>query len=224
MDIFKKHEIFEIEVLEKLKNSKFLDPLVFGGGTMLRLCYDLRRYSADLDFWFIKSIQTKKYFNRLMTYLKQLYDVTDAQTKHFTMLFEIRSQDYPKRLKIEIRREVKECDYMDRIAFSKYSTKQVVLRTHTLEQTMQNKVEALSQRQEIRDGFDIEFLMQRGIDLPQLQKNQVLKIKKIVEGFSDKEFKVTLGSVLESEIRNYYINNRLNYLSEKLQNYLTLNF
>jgi hypothetical protein len=89
---------------------------------------------------------------------------------------------------------------------------------------MQNKVEALSQRQEIRDGFDIEFLMQRGIDLPQLQKNQVLKIKKIVEGFSDKQFKVTLGSVLESEIRTYYINNRLNYLSEKLQNYLALNF
>ena len=54
MDIFKTHEIFEIEVLETLKNSKLLEPLVFGGGTMLRLCFELKRYSADLDFWFVK--------------------------------------------------------------------------------------------------------------------------------------------------------------------------
>ena len=54
MDVLKNHEIFEIEVLEKLKNGNFLSPLVFGGGTMLRLCYELNRYSTDLDFWFIK--------------------------------------------------------------------------------------------------------------------------------------------------------------------------
>ncbi|MCD6228087.1 MAG: nucleotidyl transferase AbiEii/AbiGii toxin family protein [Candidatus Omnitrophica bacterium] len=49
-----KHEIFEIEVLEKLNNARFLEPLVFGGGTMLRLCWGLPRYLVDLDFWFIK--------------------------------------------------------------------------------------------------------------------------------------------------------------------------
>ncbi|MDH3259067.1 MAG: nucleotidyl transferase AbiEii/AbiGii toxin family protein, partial [Deltaproteobacteria bacterium] len=43
-----------MEVLEKLKNTGLLEPLVFGGGTMLRLCHELKRYSADLDFWFIK--------------------------------------------------------------------------------------------------------------------------------------------------------------------------
>ena len=56
MDIFNRHEIFEIEVLEKMKSTKILDPLVFGGGTMLRLCHELGRYSVDLDFWFIKEI------------------------------------------------------------------------------------------------------------------------------------------------------------------------
>ena len=54
MNIFEKHEIFEIEVLEKLKNTRLLDPLVFGGGTMLRLCHEMQRYSVDLDFWRIK--------------------------------------------------------------------------------------------------------------------------------------------------------------------------
>ena len=37
MNIFEKHEIFEIEVLEKLKNERLIEPLVFGGGSMLRL-------------------------------------------------------------------------------------------------------------------------------------------------------------------------------------------
>ena len=50
MNIFEKHEIFEMEVLEKLKNARLLDPLVFGGGSMLRLCHELNRYSVDLDF------------------------------------------------------------------------------------------------------------------------------------------------------------------------------
>ena len=39
-----------------MKSTKLLDPLVFGGGTMLRLCHDLNRYSVDLDFWFLKKI------------------------------------------------------------------------------------------------------------------------------------------------------------------------
>ena len=56
MDIFKQHEIFEIEVLDRMKSARMLDPLVFGGETMLRLCHDLNRYSVDLDFWFLKKI------------------------------------------------------------------------------------------------------------------------------------------------------------------------
>ncbi|TFB08518.1 hypothetical protein E3V08_03600 [Candidatus Atribacteria bacterium MT.SAG.1] len=46
-----RQEIFEIEVLTWLKNRGFLRNMIFGGGTMLRLCYNLKRYSVDLDFW-----------------------------------------------------------------------------------------------------------------------------------------------------------------------------
>jgi hypothetical protein len=46
MDIFRQHEIFEIEVLDKMNSIRALDPLVFGGGTMLRLCHELNRYSV----------------------------------------------------------------------------------------------------------------------------------------------------------------------------------
>lgn len=216
MDIFQKHEQFEIEVLEKLKNSKIIEPLVFGGGTMLRLCYELKRYSVDLDFWFIKKIPVKTYFKKFKSILEQDYELTDAQIKHYTLLFEVRSGNYPKRLKIEIRKEIKDCDFVERIAFSKYSNKQVVLRTHTLEQTMNNKINALLERGEIRDGFDIEFLLRKGIRLPDLKEEQFSKLKERINGFREKDFKVTLGSILESDIRTYYIENRFAYLEENI--------
>ncbi|MHC4183801.1 MAG: nucleotidyl transferase AbiEii/AbiGii toxin family protein [Planctomycetota bacterium] len=216
MNIFEKHELFEIEVLEKLKNSKLLEPLVFGGGTMLRLCYELKRYSVDLDFWFIRKIAVQNYFKKCIRVLEQEYEITDAQKKYYTLLFEIRSGVYPKRLKIEIRKEIKDYDFVERIAYSKYSNKQVILRTHTLEQTIKNKIAALLDRNEIRDGFDIEFLLRKGIRLPELKTKQLSMLKERVTGFKEKDFKVTLGSVLESDIRKYYIENRFHYLLEKI--------
>lgn len=216
MDIFQQYEIFEIEVLEKLKNNRFLESLVFGGGTMLRLCHDLPRYSADLDFWIIKDIKNELYFDRLRQFIAQSFELTDAQMKHQTLLFELRSGDYPRRLKIKIRKALKECDFQDKIAFSRYSNKQVILKTMTLDQMMKNKVEAIIERKEIRDGFNIEFLLRRGIHFPELTTKRLLQLKKVVEGFTEKEFKVTLGSVLEPDIREYYITNRFSYLLEVL--------
>lgn len=153
-----------------MNSAKVLEPRVFGGGTMLRLCHELDRYSVDLDFWFIKRISQKAYFEKIRRAFEKDYEVTDFQMKRYTLLFELRSALYPKRLKIEIRREKKDCDYQEKIAFSRFSTKQVLLKAHTLNQTMKNKFEAFLDRGEIRDCFDIEFLLRRGVELPALNK------------------------------------------------------
>jgi hypothetical protein len=78
------------------------------------------------------------------------------------------------------------------------------------------KIAALLDRGEIRDGFDIEFLLRKGINLPELKAKQLTRLKERVEGFKEKDFKVTLGSVLESDIRKYYIENKFHYLLEKI--------
>jgi len=216
MDIFRQHEIFEIEVLEKMNSIKVLEPLVFGGGSMLRLCHELNRYSVDLDFWMIKKISQKDYFERINKAFDKEYEITDSQIKHYTVLFELRSAVSPKRLKIEIRREIKDCDFQEKIAFSKFSTKQVVLKAHTLEQTMKNKISAFLERGEIRDGFDIEFLLRRGVELPDFNKKQLNRFQKKLKGFKEIDFKVKLGSILENDSREYYFINRFSYLEEKL--------
>lgn len=209
--------MFEMEVLEKLNTSKMLEAVVFGGGTMLRLCHELNRYSVDLDFWITKNIMIKKYFDNLFEILKKEYEVTDAKIEYHTILFELRSQNYPKRLKIEIRKELKECDFQEMIAFSKYSNKQVILKTHTLEQAMKNKIAAFFDRNEIRDCFDIEFLLRRGIKLPLINKEEAGVLIKKLNRFKEVDFKVKLGSILESEMRKFYIKNKFSYLMGKLK-------
>ena len=102
-----KQEKFELEVLDKLNSKRLLNDLVFGGGTMLRLCFGLNRFSVDLDFWIIKDIDTDKLFNDLRDYLSGFYKLTNSANKFYTLLFEIRAKDYPGRLKIEIRKETK---------------------------------------------------------------------------------------------------------------------
>jgi len=199
MDILRQHEIFEIEVLDKMNSAKVLEPLVFGGGTMLRLCHELNTY-----------------FERIRRAFEKDYEVTDSQMKHYTLLFELRSALYPKRLKIEIRREKKDCDFQEKIAFSRFGTKQVLLKAHTLNQTMKNKFEAFLDRGEIRDCFDIEFMLRRGVELPALTRRQSNEFQKKLARLKERDFKVKLGSILENEIRSYYVKQRFNYLEEKL--------
>jgi hypothetical protein len=91
-----------------------------------------------------------------------------------------------------------------------------MLRAHTLDQTMKNKIDALLDRGEIRDCFDIEFMLRRGTKLPDLSINQVQSLLKRTTGFKDKDFKVKLGSIVDSDTRIYYAQNRFSYLVEKL--------
>ena len=216
MDVLKQHEKFEIEVLDKMRCTKLLEPLVFGGGSMLRLCHELNRYSVDLDFWFVKPVSQDEYFTKTLKIFAGDYEIADSRMKHYTLLFELRSGLYPRRLKIEIRRRAQDCDFQEQIAFSRFSTKQVVLRAHTLNQTMKNKIDAFLDRGEIRDCFDIEFLLRRGIEFPALTGSQYKDFQKKLARFKDRDFKVMLGSILEGDIREYYNSQKFNYLSEKL--------
>lgn len=216
MDILMRHEIFEIEVLDRMNSSKLLDPLIFGGGSMLRLCHELNRYSVDLDFWLIKEIFQDEYLDKIALAFKKDYEITDKQIKHFTLLLELRSAKYPRRLKIEIRRRVEKCNYQEKIAFSNYSTKQILLKAHTLEQTMKNKIRAFLDRGEIRDCFDVEFLLRKGIELPVLNKEQLPAFQKKLSGLSNADYKVKLGSILDSSIRDFYVQDQFSFLREKL--------
>jgi predicted nucleotidyltransferase component of viral defense system len=219
MEELRRHEIFELETLERLNSSRLLNPLVFGGGTMLRLCYGLDRYSVDLDFWLINDIDENRFKDAVEDSLNKGYEITDSCIKRKTILFEFRSPEYPKLLKLEIRRERSEHEWQQRIAFSPYDERQVLLKTHTLEYTMRRKIEAALDREEIRDCFDIEFLLKQGVDLVP-EKDSLKALRSLIGSFSQRDFKVTLGSFLEAKERAYYTENGFALLEARINSTL----
>ncbi len=204
-------EIFEMEVLAWLKNKGFLRNMIFGGGTMLRLCYGLKRYSVDLDFWIYRIDKINQFFINLKDSLEIDYDLTDAQNKYYTLLFEIKKAPYPRKLKIEIRKENKESDFRETIAYSPHSNQQVLLKSFTLGQMMKNKIGALLERKEIRDVFDIEFLSRKGVNIS-TNYEELKNIREIIKGFEKRDYYVTLGSLLADDTREYYKKNKFSYL------------
>lgn len=199
-----KQEQFELEVLDRLNSKKLLAGLVFGGGTMLRLCFGLNRFSVDLDFWVIDKIDINKLFDEMKNCLSRFYTLRDTADKFNTLLFEIKSKDYPRSLKIEIRKEIKKIKTEQAIAYSKYSNTQIFLKIVSPEEMMKAKIEALLNRKEIRDAFDMEFLLKKGIPL-EANREVLNKILKGIGSFKKKDYTVKLGSLLEEGERKYYI-------------------
>lgn len=201
-----KQEQFEIEVLERLNSKRLLTNLVFTGGTMLRLCWGLDRYSVDLDFQVTKTLDFKNLYNDLRNALAEHYTITDAAHKLRTILIEFRNPVYPRSLKIEIRTEPKKIKSQESISFSKYSDIQVKLKTVSLESMMEAKIEAFLSRKEIRDIYDIEFLFKRGIP-PVTNKENLVSMLKYIGEFNKTDYTIKLGSLLEPNQRKYYREN-----------------
>lgn len=198
-----KQEQFEIEVLDRLNSARLLDKLLFGGGTMLRLCFGLDRFSVDLDFWLHKPGTGEKLFADLQSCLRPFYTIRDAADKFNTLLIELKKPEYPRSLKLEIRKTVDKVRTEKAIAFSKYSTTQVFLRVIALPEMMTSKISAFLDRKEIRDAYDIEFLVKRGVEL-QASSAQLAQINKLIDELPRQDYRVKLSSLLEAEQRQYY--------------------
>lgn len=217
MNDLSKHEQLEIEVLQILNNHQLLGHLTFGGGTMLRLCFGLNRYSIDLDFWAKKTF-TKKHFEKIKRALGKKYKIADFYEKHFSYLVEIQANKFDKKLKIEIRKKpIKNANTDVNIAFSRFSNIQVKFTTFSLEQMFSNKVAALLDRQEIRDAYDLEFIFRTGeADVQKLSKNTVKKLIDVIDHFKKNDYKVKLGALLSTEERAHYNRSGFKFLRTQL--------
>jgi predicted nucleotidyltransferase component of viral defense system len=212
-------ERFEIEVLDRLNSGRFLAPLGFVGGTMLRLCCGSNRFSVDMDFWFARKVDYPDYFKRCRRLLNEHYQIRDVANKFHTVLFELTSSDYPRGLKIEMRKVNRDFRFTEAIAFSPYSDRQVRVKALSLKDMLAEKVKALLQRREIRDAFDLEFILRRGVKL-EIDAQALRKVLTVVDSFGEKDYQVKLGSLLGAEDRRYYRKNRFEYLVSAIKDTL----
>ena len=213
-----KQEQFELEVLDRLKSGRFLDRLVFGGGTMLRLCFGLDRYSVDLDFWLLNKNREKDFdhtawFSGLRQFLARFYEIRDAADKFHTLVIELKSPDYPRSLKLEMRKGIEIAGTERAIAYSRFSSVQVYVRTIPLQDMMTSKIEAFLHRKEIRDAYDLEFLVKKGVkaDITREKADQILAT---IDALTRQDYNVKLSSLLEADQRAYYRQNNFMILKQ----------
>jgi predicted nucleotidyltransferase component of viral defense system len=209
-------ERFEIEVLDRLNTGRLLGNLVFGGGTMLRLCFGLNRFSVDLDFWTVKEIDPSTLFQKMQRSLSEFYAIKDATVKFYTLLFEVKSKNYPRSLKIEIRKQAKKVAFEKAIAYSRYSTTQVLLHVVSLSEMMKAKIEAFLGRKEIRDVFDMEFLLKRGIPLD-APPETLARVLREIDRLKKRDYSVKLGSLVDEDQRKYYVSENFKLLKLALR-------
>jgi len=202
-------------ILQWLGSNRFLDSLAFGGETMLRLCHELPRYSLGLEFSFFKEENYEGFYDRLYAAIIQNHDVIDAHNRDHSIIIEVKRKRRTPKVKIAITKTLAfPGSTEEKIAFSPHFPIQILVRGFTLQQMLQNKIVSLLSHGEIRDAFDVEFFVRKGIDvnLPEVEKRKVLKKLK---GFKKRDFDVKLGGILQPELRDYYRRKKFSYLEEK---------
>ena len=216
MDRLIEHEALQMAMLQWLGSKRFLASLAFGGEAMLRLCHELPRYSLGLEFSFFKEESYDGFYDRLYTSLLEDHNISNAQNDNNSIVVEVEGEKGMPKLKIEITKTtVPPGSTEEKIAFSPHFPTQILIRGFTLQKMLQNKILSLLTHGEIRDSFDVEFFIRKGVDLnlPEVEKKKVLKK---LRGFKKRDFDVKLGGILQPELRDYYRRQRFAYLEEKL--------
>jgi len=164
----------------------------------------------------VKKTDINTLFKGIKQCLSEYYTVRDAKDKFYTMVFEVKSKSYPRSLKIEVRKETKKVTCEQAIAFSRYSTTQVLLNVISLREMMKLKIETFLSRKEIRDVFDVEFLFKRGIPID-ASPLTLAKVIKGIDGLAKRDYSVKLGSLLEEDQRKYYVTENFKLLRSAIE-------
>ena len=87
---------------------------------------------------------------------------------------------------------------------------------------MKSKIVAFLSRKEIRDAFDMEFLLKKEIKL-EAPREVLVKVLKGLDGLTRQDYTVKLGSLLEEKERKYYANENFKILRMAINNRLSEN-
>jgi hypothetical protein len=81
---------------------------------------------------------------------------------------------------------------------------------------MKAKIEAFLGRKEIRDVFDMEFLLKRGIPLD-APPETLARVLREIDRLKKRDYSVKLGSLLDEDQRKYYLSENFKLLKLALR-------
>jgi len=196
-------EFYEILLLNELSKEHFSRNIAFKGGTALRLVYQSPRFSDDLDFSIINEIKVKDVFGFAKKVSREFgLEIVDLHEKRNTIIAEFSIQEIllPQnfRLKIKIsKRIINENDCELKILTSPTSPYQVLMKVVKIDRILKEKKDAVIDRKQPRDIFDIWFISQK-VNLP--FENMLISNE-----FNDVNEKI-VGNILKKYLpKNWYI-------------------
>lgn len=163
-------EYYEMGLLKELYDSVYAARFVFKGGTALRLVYQSPRFSEDLDFDVIDSVDPTAFFAFLKAVGKHFPAINAVETtdKFNTLfaLFRIHDPVLGRPFSIKFEASKRNTSKQDSIAFSDQIVRSpvtpltILARVATREQILREKADALKNRKAARDVFDYWYMHQ----------------------------------------------------------------
>lgn len=157
-------ENVEIEILNAIAQSEISTKIVFYGGTALRLGFGSPRFSEDLDFLMIKTVQSNELKKILSNLVKEYFgiiikDFKDKRKTLFALINTIHpSLKYPINIKVEISKRKNSVKYEFVPLSSPCSHLVPIIPTIKIESLKKLKEELIKRRKEPRDWFDLWYI------------------------------------------------------------------
>lgn len=203
-------EYYELFILNELSEKSWSKNLIFKGGTALRLAYGSPRFSDDLDFSYNKPVRANEIFIFAREIaMKYNLNIRDSQEKRETILveFNIRQIHIPQafRLKLEIsKRRSKVVRHELKLLKSPAAPFEVLFNVQTLESILDEKLNAIRERDEPRDVFDIWYVCKKLDEpMPAIEREiDARKLKQTLHKYLPKHRHYVLDEITEEIKRN----------------------
>jgi len=194
-------EYFQLLFLKELYSENFSQEVCFKGGTAIRIVYDGKRFSEDLDFTVnLKSSVFIKHLNTLFGKLERKYPVSFKERKTITgktYLMSARLPDFKEKIFIRL-------DFSLRNDVVLPITQTIINRGYPIifnsfinclskDEIFAEKIRAFLNRDKYRDLYDLWMLLELGAKVDLNQINQKLKLYH--ETFEPKAFAKRLDSI-----------------------------
>lgn len=156
------HRTVFVGVLKAIYADAILRTLLgFKGGTAAMFCYDLPRFSVDLDFNLLDPEKKDVVLERLKILLGQFGELREATEKHFTLFFLLNYKKGERNLKIEISKRPLKAEY----AIKQYLGISMLVMTEA--DMVAAKLAALLTRKRFapRDVYDVWFFLKNHWDI-----------------------------------------------------------
>lgn len=200
-------EYLQVLILKAIYQTKYGKELSFIGGTCLRICYDLKRFSEDLDFALDRKIDSYSFSDlndKILNFLKntdfeveanvsedkivQKSFIKVANILHFLGLSPLSTQKLHIKLKVDTRPVAVKGDDIETFFVTKFNENFPILK-HTEETMFAGKISAVLNRSYTkgRDFYDLLWYLNRKIGVNFAYLNKAMRQADSELRFKNKE-------------------------------------